>query len=435
MGAITAKIYDLASNELADISGIALEKTFTPTWNGPSQFEITAPAGHSLLTSIAGDGYPNLRRGMRKLIIWEDGVTNPLIHGRIFGVERTGDGKQNQVKITAIDPWMELGYDSQDRAGRIVRGSTVQPTAGDPYGTYDGNFIQPKFASSVAAQAGISGPDLILQILTNSQNTGAESDPSPGEGPLPIDLTTGDFDLNVGPAIDLTPSDSMDWPKAVGDFIQQLVATGVVDVVMRPVDPSEGFDPYVMVALSAVSVSGTDRSVTVHFDYWTGSKNASACRHVEDFSTINNKLYDYLGPRIDQDHWRGNITPGSPGTTIDPSASRTLYGGQFMQIREYDSIGDESSSRPLYVALWNAEQGYRVEPADRLFITPNPDAKALFDAPADFQIGDEIAINTGGDFGITLAEKQRCLGYTKTWTRENVSRLSQIVTRADVSLA
>jgi hypothetical protein len=340
-------------------------------------------------------------------------------------VERVGDGTTNMATITANDAQLELGYDADDRAGRPVRDAT-------------GNFINPTFAGTGSGGPDvISGPDLIQQILTNSQGTDSEGGAHPGEGPLPIDLSTGTFDIDVPPAIDLSVIDSMDWPVLCGDFIQQLIQTGVVDIDLRPVDPTEGFDPYIMVALSAVSSLGTDKSATVHFDYWTGDKNAKAARHVEDFSTINNKLYDYLGPRRSQTRWRGNITPGSPGTTIDPSDSRALYGGpdggEFMSIRVFDSVGSENSSRPLYVALWNAEQGMRVEPRDLLYITPSPDVKGLFDAPGDFDRGDRVAINIGAELGVELAETQRVYGYTKTWSREDVSSLSQIVTSAEAA--
>lgn len=430
MGVIVAKLYDLASNELADITPIALAKTMGRRLSGIRTFTIQAPAGHTLLTTAAGDGYPNLRKGNRKLLVWEDGTI--IFHGRVWTVERNGDGTQNLVTITAQMPLAELGYEGNDQAGRVVRGSTVQPTAGTPYGQYDGNFITPLFASSVGAQDEISGPDLILQILTNSQNTGAETDPSPGEGPLPIDLTTGTFDLTVPPAVDLNPAGRMSWPILCGDMIQMITASGVCDVDERPVDPTEGLDPFVMSALSAVSAFGTDRSGTVHFDYFTGSKNASQCRHVDDFTTICNKLYDYLGPP-DAGGTRfplGNITPGSPGTVVDPSASRTLYGGQFMEIRITDWTGSPTDARPFAIALWNAEQGYRVEPRGMLYLTPNPDVKALWQAPADFEVGDLVSVNVGADFGLAIAATQRVYGYDKTWSREGVASIAGLITSA-----
>lgn len=423
---LVVKLYDLASTELADITAIAFEPSLEVDMEhcGPWQFTLTCPAGHSLLTAAAGDGYPNLRKLNRKLIVWEKGTV--IFHGRVFIVDRVGDGRENLVKITAWSPWMELGFDADDRAGRPVRDAT-------------GNFINPSFTSSVPGQDEISGPDLVKQVLTNSQGTDSEAGPNPGEGPLPIALT-GDFDLDVPPAVDLSPLDSMDWPVLCGDFITQLVESGVCDVYMRPVDPAEGLDSYVMVELSAVSSYGTDRSATVHFDYWTGAKNAAEAEHVESGETLCNKLYDYLGPRIDQSHWRGNITPGSPGVTIDPTDSRALYGGPgtdkgtFMQIRIYDSVGDESASRPLYLALFNAELGYRVEPRDLLYITPAKGSAALFDALHDFNVGDTVTQNVGAALGVTLAAAQRVFGFTKSWDRQFVPTVSRLMTSADVSL-
>jgi hypothetical protein len=425
--AVVAKIYDLADTELVDISSIALERTLKVRANQGDSFVIQARAGHSQFTDIAGDGYPNLRRGNRKLLVWEDG--DIIFHGRIFTVERVGDGTANMVTMTAFQPWMELGYDADDRAGRPVRDAT-------------GNFINPSFAGTgTGGPDVISGPDLIRQILTNSQGTDDEGGTHPGEGQLPIDLNSGTFDVDVPPAVDLSVIDSMDWPVLCGDFIQQLIDSNVVDMRMVPCEPGAGLnldgdpDPYIMAVLSAESSMGTDRSATVHLDYFTGSKNASAYRHVEDFATINNKLYDYLGPRVSQTRWKGNITPGSPGTTVDPSVSRALYGGpnggQFMQIRVFDSVGSANSSRPLYVALWNAEQGLRVEPRHMLFITPSPDAKALFEPPADYGIFDLVSVNVPSDAGLVLAEAQRVYGYDRTWDRQGVARVSELVTSAD----
>jgi hypothetical protein len=414
MHEVVCKLYGCSptgfNGEIVDISPVALEKTLHRRHNQARGFTITAPAGHELLTATADDGYPNLQEGDRKLIVWEDG--EPVFHGRVFTVERNGDGQQNLATITAWDPRMEFGYEADERAGRLVRDET-------------GNLITPTFVSSVDGGAAISGPDLIQQVLTNSMQTGTESDPNPGEGPMPISLT-GAFDLDVPPAVDLSPEMVMDWPVMIGDFVNKLVETNVVDVDLRPVDPGEGFDEYVMAELSAVSRAGVDRTASVHFDYWTGDHNAVACRHVADFQTVCNKLYDYLGPRISQTRWKGLIPHGA----VDPTASRARY-GTFMQLRVFDSLGDENSARPLYQALWDAEMLWRIWPRRLLFITPAPDHAALFEAPADFDAADLVAINVGADFGLELAQAQRVYGYDKTWDRQGVARLSQLVTSAD----
>jgi hypothetical protein len=432
----TIHMYDLDSNLIADISGAALERTFNSLHNGASSFVVQARSNHPLLTADPDWGSPTWE-GTRKLVVWDAGATplvdDPIFHGRIGLREIVGDGLTTRVTLTAFDAWMELGYQAGEQAGRVVRGSTVQPTAGDPFGApYDGNFASPKFASSIPGQTGISGPDLILQTLTNSMQTGTEDDPTPGEGLLPITLDPANFDLTVPPAVDLSSEDSMGWPAMLGDFVAQLVRTNVVDVVMKPINPVVG--QYEMVSLSAVSLAGTDKSATVHFDYWTGSKNAKGLRYVADFfKEICNKLYIYLGPSQGPNHWKGLISPGSPHTTVDPSASRALYHSEFMWIRIFDSLQSESSNRPLYWALWNAEANLRKQPRPMLFVTPIAGTRALFDAPAAFDKGDVIGINAGGRFGLDLADTQRVYGFTKTWSREGVPSLSQILTSADVA--
>lgn len=414
---VTIKLLNAAdSDEVADISSIALERTLRVRHNMARSFELTAPAGNTLLTATYGDDLPNLRRGVRKIVVWEDG--DVIFHGRVFLAERTGDGTENLVKVTAFDPWMELGFDADDRAGRPVRDTT-------------GNFITPDFGDDP-----ISGPELAQQILQTSEGTDAEGGAHPGEGPLPIDLVSGDFDAYPD-AVDLNPTRLMSWPILCGDFLTELVATGAVDIRMRPLDPADALDPLHMVELSAKSVIGVDRHASVHFDYWTGSHNAAQCRHVEDFSTINNKLYDYLGPPLTggERFPAGNITPTLADSILTGlgdriNDSRERY-GVFMQIRIVDTDSQDvlaDANRPLFKQAWAAEQSYRVEPRDMLFITPTPGS---FDAPGDFDIGDLITVNVGSDFGLAIAETQRVYGYDKTWSRENVTQLAELLVSAD----
>jgi hypothetical protein len=403
---IVVKVYTLDASESSDISGVALTKNLIRRLNGARQFVVELNSADS--PGDFTDDVPILHAGDRKLVVWRDGVV--IFHGRIFTIERTGDGSRNTTTVTAMDPLMELGYESGDRAGRPVRDDT-------------GNFVNPTFDSP------ITGAQLLYEVLVNSGQTGAESDPTPGEGPLPIYVDAANFDSTD----DLSPDGSMAWPAYIGDLVQQLVDTNVIDVDLDPLDPAGGTgDAYDMVVFHAVDELGADRSATVHFDYWTGSKNAASCRQVEDFSTINNKLYDYLGPRIDSSHWKGNITPGSSGTTVDPSASRTRYGGQFMQIRTFDQDG-VFSVKPLYLALWNAEQGLRVDPRFTLHITPAADEAALFEPFDDYDVGDLVTVNVGADFGVAVAGVQRVYGFDVEWDRNGVEKVSGLLTAEDVT--
>ena len=453
---LVVQIFDLGVAMLADISRISLEKSLTRVWNGPRACTVMAPASDPLLTATwdDGDGLPILGDGgNRKLVVWEapnnnPDIDDPIFHGRIFGCERAGDENSQLVTITAFDPRVELGYETDEKAGRPVRDGTAT-TYGDP------SFLTPSFTSSVPDQDGISGPDLIKQVLTYSQGD-PTANPVQGEGPLPIDLVSGDWDLDVPPALDLNPVDSADWPVMVGDFIQQLIDTNVVDFDLRPIRPGTGhnlagdLDPYIMVEASAKSKMGrnlAEGDSPVHFDYATGSFNAKAAREVTDFGTHCAHLWYELGPRLPGTNWRGDITPmGSANADLAPAydASADKYGRPFGSettpgydswIRVFDSLGSENSSRPLYEALYRYEIQLRLEPRRLLYITPCDGAKALFQAPQDFDAGDVVQITTGAPFGKTLDEQQRVYGYTKTWTRENIASLGELLTSPDVALA
>lgn len=415
---LNIKLYNLDTSESSDITADCMVKSASFRLNQASSFAFQVPANADSVTAAFGDGQSAATPFLRKVYVTRDG--DPIIHNRIFGGEWAGDGTTNWLTLTSFDAFMELGYEADGRAGRPVRDAT-------------GNFVSPVFNSGGSA----TGGDLVQQVLTNSIVVGAENPGPGGEGPLPIDLTTGTFDLS---GTDLSPIDTMDWPVLIGDFITQLTDSGVCDVVMRPVAPSEGLDSYAMVAASAVNSYGTDVSGTVHFDYWTGSKNAKACRITADGSTVCNKLYDYLGPRNpslvdgtgnDPNQWRGNITPGSPGTTVDPTDSRAAF-GTFMQIRVFDSIGTENSSRPLYLALWNEEAGLRLAPQNLFFITPSPDSEALYEPWDDYWLGDLVTFNIApelaGAISASFSGTFRIIGIDVEWDRNGVERVTQIIT-------
>lgn len=439
---LTIKIYDLGTNELADVSGITInDRSMTRTANDTRSFTVTFPSNSSLLTADAGDGFPVLYKGgNRKLVVWEDGdpdTDDPIFHGRITNVERDSNTDDREVTVVAQDARIELGYDADSRAGRYVRDATA-------------NFVNPSFTSSVSGQSGISGPDLIKQILTNAQGD-PTTNPVTGEGPLPIDLVSGDWDLDVPPAIDVNPVDSADWPVMVGDFINQLIATDAVDFDLLPVRPGTGLnldsaaDDYIMVKATSKSKLGIDRSATVHFDHLTGSFNAMGARLVDDFTTQCDRLWYELGPRLDQSHWRGDITPHGDYsvdhgllTKMDDAAAK--YGGPNTLkgynawLRVFDSLGSENSARPLYQALYGAEIQLRLEPRRLLYITPCPDVAALFEPPQDYDVFDLVQIKLGADFGVELDEAQRVYGYTKTWSPEGVASVSELQTSADVTV-
>lgn len=407
------QVHDLDTDEVADISEICLVRKGVARANLPRQFVVTFPAAHTLVAGNHDDDFRKIGVGDRKLLVWEeDRATAPIFHGRIDKVERVGNGIENLTTVTAYDPLVELGSEASDRAGRYVRDAT-------------GNFIFPEFGAT------ITGAQFIYEALVNSQQTGVESGPTPGEGPLPIHVDEDNFDSTVNLSMD----NFMSWPLKIGDLISMLVSTGVLDFYLRPADPTDGFDAYVMVEAFAADVWGTDRSATVHFDYWTGSKNAGKAMHVEDFATVCNKLYDYLGPPVQPPtRWADNITPGAPGTTIDPTDSRDRYRTQLHQIRFFDQFAPTHTD-PFALAAWNGEAGYRLFPREILQIEPVAGSEALYRPwGRDFDVGDVVAQNVGAALGIEIAADQRVLGWDAEWDEDNVQTVTKLYTSADVSL-
>lgn len=417
---LTVGLANLDTSEGVDITDICLKKKMTRRLNLTRAFTVEVPANHPTITDVFGDGGQVGRESDRKMIVYRDG--NPIVHSRVMLDERVGDGRKERQTLTAFDAQMELGYDADDRAGRVVRDAT-------------GNFINPTFAGTGSGGAAVvSGPDLLYQVLTNSMN----SDPLIGEGAFPIDLG-GTFDLDVPPAIDLSVLDTMDWPILIGDLLNQLLATDCFDIDLRPLGIGELSDGYKMVQLSALNRFGSDKSGTVHFDYRTGSYNAARVRYIADFATICNKLLDYLGPRLTVQRWRANIAPDSPGVIPDVAPSRARFGGpdggQIIQIRIKDSIGSESSSRPLYLADYNAELGLRLLPRKLLYITPSIDTASkpvLFEPFDDYDVGDEVAMNISR-LGLSLAAKQKIHGFDVEWDRNGVERVSEFLTSAEAA--
>ena len=219
-----------------------------------------------------------------------------------------------------------------------------------------------------------------------------------------------------------------------------------------PIRPGTGrnlagdLDNYIMVEASAKSKLGRDLTTgdtPVHFDYGTGSLDAKEAREVTDFSTHCAHLWTEAQGRAARSPgggWRGDITPnGAANADLIPDydASAAKYGGPGSPpgydswIDVFDSLGDETSSRPLYEALYRFEIKKRLEPRKLLYVTPCDGDKSIFTAPRDFDAFDLVQIKA--EIGKSIDEGQRVYGYTKTWTRENVASIGQLLTSADVT--
>jgi hypothetical protein len=193
---------------------------------------------------------------------------------------------------------------------------------------------------------------------------------------------------------------------------------------------------------------GTDRTGSVHFDYQTGDFNVRLFRRTDSMDNICNKLYYYLGQRLDQQHWRSNVTgyhPDLPPTLAtvqllaDILTSREELGVYMMQ-SIYDNFGsgsgdstsnpDETSAYPLFIRQWMVESLLRMRPQNMVYITPVrsgttlPGGGDVFE-PCDFDIGDLVTVNIGSKTRLAATGAQRIYEYTIEIDDDGVEALGE----------
>jgi len=420
--AYSFEIADLANTVLADITGIAMEKRLAPRLNraGQATFKTplygTTPAGvdvSSILLPDAGDGYPTLCTGNRRLIVKKNGVAVPNVGNTyIWTVERAGGPSDAYADVVCFNPMIRWPTRwAQDADGSIVDG--VVDDLSDP------DFGKPILdlpAGAVNDDAlPVSGGDLIQQMI---ENTIANN------GPLGLTTSGGTFDTTIPPAADVSFA-LTDWPTKISDLATLLFAAGVVDVVLDSVTAAG--EP--MAVLSAVNQAGSDLTATVSFDWQAGLFNASHARHVESMDEFANVIRYFLGPRVRPNRWRGSIDATTSGITTDPTASRSVY-GDYVDFPIYDSRGTENTVRKIYMRLFDSELAYRMVPRTTIGITPQ--AGVAPEPFTDYNLGDVVNCNIGSNLGLELVDAAiRVFGIDITITDEGVERVGELLLMQD----
>lgn len=334
---------------------------------------------------------------------------NPLDHhGTILHVSDNDEEDTGTVEVTSINP-MELWQ------WRPARDS-------------DGDFSKPTFIADF-----VTGPQIIEEILTNSVSAGA-GPPTDAEGDLFIAMGSfagGGADLSGAPA---------DWPMTIMEIAALLTETGELDIVLTPIDAGGN-----MAQVDCYNGDyGVNRSTSVVFQYATGVCNVRQLRRTQDMTTMVNKSWYYLGPKIDDQHWQGSITgdgyPDGSGGSLpldDPpggdigfsnplgnliSASRSAYGVR-MEISIKDAYA--IAAAPLWARTWQNESILRAQPRTLVHITP---IRGLL---PDFDIGDIIGVEAGAVFRGGFTGSQRVYQRKLSWDENGTAEIAEIVSSED----
>jgi hypothetical protein len=222
-----------------------------------------------------------------------------------------------------------------------------------------------------------------------------------------------------------------------------------VDVVIVPIDTGGN--------MGQVNVYngdfGTDLSATVKFQYGTGAYNVSALRWNQDMSTLDNKLWYFMGPRrltsadpAGNQHWCYNIQGDDPGMlALDPIpngasvatlladrlTSRATYGVR-MDVQIFDATSEScdplsnpltATERDVYRRRWQTESWIRQTPRNLVHVTPTPGFEI-----GTFGIGDLVHVEATSAVRGGFSGAQRVYGYTISWDENSVLSLSELQT-------
>jgi hypothetical protein len=406
-----------------DITEFAIEGSVTTRLNRVGQAQVKVhmtDAFASFGTLLPGPG------SYLKVYFYGDNLgSTPVLwhHGRVINCETTADENVGYTVFNSFDPLELWQY-------RPVR----NPPGSDP-----GNFANPNIIQSL-----VYGPAIVEGMMDGSE---LNTIPQDSEGPLR--LARGSF---AAGSTDLTGAPS-DWPMTMAQLANLLISTGVVDIVITPIE-FDGNDNYGQIDVYNGDY-GQDLTGSVTLSYGMGDRNIRSLRWNEDMTQMCNKLWYYLGPKCDAEHWRANITGddpglayppgggvvgpcGSHGSTNNPIGVRSCFSRQHydvrMDIKIFDAAGDETDGctesvivgHELYRRLWQIEQFLRALPMTLVHVTPIRDFGIGL-----FSIGDLITVEATADVKGGFSGAQRIYEYTIDWDEDSVPAIGELQVSSD----
>jgi hypothetical protein len=343
-----------------------------------------------------------------------------VFHGRVMEREVTADADTGYAVFNASDP-MELW--------------TWRPVRDD-----DGDFSLPTIIED-----NLYATQIMHTALSNSETAGA-GPPHDAEGPL------RQFINSVAGGVTSVVGAPKDWPMTIAELCALLVSTGTLDVINTPIE-FDADDNYGQLDMYNGDY-GNDLHASVIFQYGFGLENIRSLRWNTDMSNMCNKLWYFLGPKCDDQHWRANVTgdaalaypPG--GKSVGPCDTGSVPNNQIgvltcqsrqhydvrMEIQIFDAAGDNTdcseSTNPgyeLYKRNWQTEQWIRAQPRELVHVTPSRDVGIL-----EFDIGDLITVEADSDVAGGFSGVQRVYEYTVSWDAdESVPALSELQVSSD----
>jgi hypothetical protein len=434
------EVCDRNGNPLAELSTIAFDLQLNRGLNRPAMASLKVPAWHAYANTIHSDGSPYVEVGVRTIKLRRRDTPSSawqiVFNGFVWHLEDEGDEDETWTQLTAYDPMIlwrfrpARGFDYSRKTKKL---------------TYNGNFAAPVWVKPRQTEC---APVLLRTMLDHSRTTatgGLSGDTPLGEGSLCISLTAGTVEESGDDASGIL--DLSDTPVNISDLHKLLTDSRSLDAWIEPVD-QVGSD--VMGNLMAVARAGTDKP-WLHLQYGTGNYSVAKLKRERDMDNVVNKLYYYLGRKLDELHWQGNVTmdgmPKGASDTGDPRGggplpdsppgmraavearvanSRAKY-PVMMSISIYDQNKNMANKFfSQFGKMWQMEAWLRAEPREMLYVTPTRNGPYdIF----DLDPGDTIRVSAfdGVRRGFTAAV-QRIYGYTITVDPDMVEAITELET-------
>ncbi len=234
--------------------------------------------------------------GMLMKVYFDTGAGDVLYHhGRIMICEVTAEADTGYVVVNSADPLELWRYRPVRDPGSDVEFTSscgISAPINDP-----GDFSKPDILADF-----VTGPNIVEAMCFASENIALGADDAEGPLFLAFDTPASTFECN-GADLSGAPKD---WPMTMMELASLLTSTGELDIVCQPIelDVNGNYG-----RLSAYNGDfGTDLTATVTFSYGMGTYNVRSLRWNTDMTKISNKLWYFLGPKCDDQHWYNNIT-------------------------------------------------------------------------------------------------------------------------------
>jgi hypothetical protein len=351
-----------AGTFIATIDPYVMSREMVFDMNRPCSVSGKIAANNSVINATHGDGYPVLSCGDRTLKCYrfESGSWVIRFAGIIWQVSDEGEEDTAYTSFTAFDPWQFLFK-------RMIRRN-------------DGNLKKTVTLANNAAAAIKRHIDKTIEFA----------------GPCYIDTDDGFFEPAL---VYLTMQYEQDY---LGRAFIEVCETGTVDVIMEPVDRTDG----ILVSASAVEQRGSDVSGSVSVEYDTGDRTAKQWSRDLDMETAANQITNFNGSK-------------KKFSFQEDTDSQDRFG-----ILEDCRVLTDIEHQDALDALTSQELAERKNPRENVQVVPFPRSTA---SPfTGFFLGDFISVSCSDQAREAVSGVQRVWGFSLDIDDEGVERVSEL---------